>query len=219
MRWGGKSPEESPGPWIGTKLSIAKGDDLMKRAAGSILVLVIASVLWSTLDGPIAIARDNSLAMDTVRIYSVKTGDFKDLDVVHRSAEEWRKTLTANQYRILREEGTEPPFRNAFWDNHREGIYRCAGCGTDLFSSTTKFKSGTGWPSFWEPVASGNIKEVEDKSFFMSRIEVQCARCGGHLGHVFNDGPPPTGLRYCINSESLTFVEVAVDISPMSKEG
>jgi peptide-methionine (R)-S-oxide reductase len=143
----------------------------------------------------------------TVRIYSVDTGKYTTLPAVERSPGEWRKILTAEQYRILRKDGTEPPFRNAFWDNKRQGIYRCAGCGTDLFSSATKYRSGTGWPSFWEPVAGENIREVEDNTFFMRRVEVECARCGGHLGHVFEDGPPPTGLRYCINSASLTFVE------------
>ena len=142
-----------------------------------------------------------------IRIYSTETGTYAELPVVKRSDREWKKILSPSQFHILREEGTERPFTGALWNNHRKGVYRCAGCGTDLFSSETKYESGTGWPSFWQPVAPGNIRKVKDNSFFMRRVEVECARCGGHLGHVFEDGPPPTGLRYCINSASLIFVE------------
>lgn len=118
---------------------------------------------------------------------------------------EWRKLLTPEQYRVLREKGTEPAFTGKFWDNHEKGTYVCAACGEELFDSKTKFDSGTGWPSFYEPMAPGRVAEEEDKSLFMRRTEVLCARCGGHLGHVFDDGPKPTGLRYCINSASLDF--------------
>ena len=124
---------------------------------------------------------------------------------VSRSEEEWRKMLTPEQYRVLREKGTERPYTGALTENHETGNYHCAGCGALLFLSGAKFDSGCGWPSFVIPADSRAIDEHEDNSFGMRRVEVTCARCGGHLGHVFPDGPRPTGLRYCINSASLTF--------------
>jgi len=124
---------------------------------------------------------------------------------VEHTEAEWRKKLTSEQYRVLREKGTERPFTGALTENHETGNYHCAGCGTLLFLSGAKFDSGCGWPSFVIPANSTAVSEHEDYSYGMSRIEVTCARCGGHLGHVFPDGPRPTGLRYCINSASLTF--------------
>jgi peptide-methionine (R)-S-oxide reductase len=119
---------------------------------------------------------------------------------------EWKKLLTPEQYHVLREKGTEIAFTGKYWNEHKKGTYRCAACGLELFSSDTKFESGTGWPSFWQPIAKANVREIADRTLGMERVEVECARCGGHLGHVFDDGPPPTGLRYCMNSVSLTFV-------------
>ncbi len=124
---------------------------------------------------------------------------------VEKTDAEWRQTLTPQQYDVLRKKGTERAFSGALWNRHEDGTYRCAGCGHDLFGSAAKFDSGTGWPSFYQPVGESHVATETDRTFFMSRTEVHCARCGGHLGHVFNDGPKPTGLRYCINSAALTF--------------
>ncbi len=123
---------------------------------------------------------------------------------VSHSDTEWRKILTADQYSVLRQEGTEYPFTSPLLNEHRKGNFACAGCDQDAFSSTTKFESGTGWPSFWAPL-EGAVSTSQDSSEGMVRTEVHCSRCGGHLGHVFDDGPKPTGLRYCMNGVAMTF--------------
>ena len=133
-------------------------------------------------------------------------------DTLPTTEEEWRRKLTPEQFEVLRHRGTERAFTGAYWDEHADGIYRCAGCGAELFDAKTKFESGTGWPSFYEPALQEAVELHEDRSYGMLRTEVTCRRCGGHLGHLFDDGPAPTGQRYCINSCSL-------DLDPSRPEG
>ena len=136
----------------------------------------------------------------------VDTHTANGIEKVVKTEDEWKKILTKEQFHVLREKGTERAFTGELWDNHKKGTYVCAACGLPLFSSETKFESGTGWPSFWQPIDPKNVETETDRSFFTTRTEVHCARCGGHLGHVFTDGPRPTGLRYCMNSVSMKFV-------------
>ena len=131
------------------------------------------------------------------------------IEKIHKTDEEWKKILTREQYEVMRKKGTERAWTGEYVNNHEKGVYLCAACDLDLFSSDTKFESGTGWPSFWQPIAPNHVETETDRSFFAIRTEVHCARCEGHLGHVFDDGPRPTGLRYCMNSVSLKFQKAA----------
>jgi peptide-methionine (R)-S-oxide reductase len=140
-----------------------------------------------------------------VTVAKDRKGQSTMVGTVRKADEEWRRALTPEQYRVLRQAGTEPAFTGRYWNHHEPGRYLCAGCGLPLFESATKFESGTGWPSFWQPVADTHVKIVGDESHGMVREEVRCARCEGHLGHRFDDGPRPTGQRYCMNSAALAF--------------
>jgi len=178
----------------------------MKYAAllsGLLLLGVTAAVITM---GGFGVQPKRADAASQIRVYSAEKGNYVMSDEVVKTKEEWKKLLTQEQFHVMREKGTERPFTGKYATSHEHGIYRCAACGLDVYRSEDKFDSGTGWPSFTKPIAPENIKTETDRSFFSTRTEVLCRRCGGHLGHVFDDGPKPTGLRYCMNSAALLFV-------------
>jgi len=154
---------------------------------------------------PAAAAKPANVTLENFSVAGVSQGKVTVPKIV-RSEEEWRKLLPEDSFYVTRKEGTERPYSGRYNDNHADGLYRCICCDTALFDSRTKFESGTGWPSFWKPISSANVNELADHSLMMERIAVSCRRCDAHLGHVFDDGPDPTGLRYCMNSVSLKFI-------------
>lgn len=157
---------------------------------------------WDNSFNKVDIVSDKAI---TTLSDSTKNKEKNMEEKIKRTEEEWKKILTSEQYRVLREKGTERAYTGEYWNHFERGVYKCAGCGAELFSSDTKFDSHCGWPSYFKPLAGDRVIYKEDRSYGMIRTEVLCAKCGGHLGHVFDDGPDPTGLRYCINSVSLIF--------------
>jgi peptide-methionine (R)-S-oxide reductase len=199
----GKSPAAAPSNiqrrvFLGTSLATLAGLALWQWRKPATLVTVAASAPGMPEDVTVVLFSESGERLKKVTIAKViKTPD------------EWRKQLSANAYDITRNADTEMAFSGQYWNLHDKGIYRCICCDNALFDSATKFESGTGWPSFWQPIAGENVTEIRDSSLGMARTAVSCTECGAHLGHVFDDGPQPTGLRYCMNSASLRFVKQA----------
>lgn len=167
---------------------------------------VLVILLAACVAGACAVAKEGGvepMTNKTIQVFSAKEGKMIETQTVVKAEAEWKKALTPEQYHILRQQGTERAFSGKYDHVFDQGLYQCAACGNDLFASDAKYNSGCGWPAFFKPVSKNNVTFIEDRSHGMMRTEVRCARCGGHLGHVFDDGPKPTGVRFCINSGAI----------------
>jgi len=193
------------------RFELLNGAGVTRRAllAMPVAFAGLAAATWPK-ERPVPDAKENGTGKKVKIVLFSNDGKREgvvELQQIKKSDEEWKKQLEPDEFAITRKAATERAFTGRYWDNHERGIYRCVCCGTAVFSSSTKFESGTGWPSFWEPIARENVRERSDASIGMARTEVLCTKCDAHLGHVFDDGPPPTHLRYCMNSMAMIFIK------------